>query len=167
MNVTFFDMFLGKVVFLVPRYWLVHERRLSHDNKYQTEQTCWDVKSQIYILMRFMKAEFEDGPMLPVTALRRISGATYSGVPQMLLVLCFTYLDRPKSTILMWPLESRRIFSGLRSLEWLAFSHANVKDNWPVHDVETVKVWKSWHHLCCEELSNRNTESGQSFKGIS
>ena len=94
-------MFLGKLVFLVGRHWLVHERRLSHDNKYQTEQTCWDVKSQIYILMRFMKAEFEDGPMLPVTALRRISGATYSGVPQMLLVLCFTYLDRPKSTILM------------------------------------------------------------------
>ena len=91
------------------------------------ELTRWDASSQIHnIKWDSWKLNFKRFSVqcFPVTALRRISGATYSGVPQMLLVLCFTYFDRPKSTILMWPLESRRIFSGLRSLEWLTFSHA-------------------------------------------
>ena len=55
-------------------------------------------------------------PTVPDIQLIRISGATYSGVPQILLVLFLTILDRPKSTILMWPPVSSRRFSGLRSL---------------------------------------------------
>ena len=48
------------------------------------------------------------------------SGATYSGVPHIVKVFSFPafpeVLLKPKSVSLMWPSESTRIFSGLRSL---------------------------------------------------
>ena len=115
------------------------------------ELTRWDASSQIHnIKWDSWKLNFKRFSVqcFPVTALSRISGATYSGVPQMLLVLCFTYFDRPKSTILMWPLESRRIFSGLRSLEWLTFFHAECEG-----ETDLYTMWRLWRYERAETTS--------------
>ena len=63
-----------------------------------------------------MKITLEQPEYFPAELHKIISGATYSGVPQTLLVAPVRYLDRPKSTILTWPSLSSRRFSGLRSL---------------------------------------------------
>ena len=113
---------------------------------------------------------------LPCPDLVRISGAMYSMVPQKVWVtLCSSIdsLQRPKSVSLTWPLASRRMFSGFKSLNKQIKRHVHTTRakgslqkvlGSPVNDPLSVQVLERQSDLCDVEAGRVLQEDALSLE---